>query len=111
MSSTDTTIDDLASEGPPHVIEHEYDAVTPPSIAVVEAVCAVENIDPMDMSSETAFVLGDHIDPAALDSIFEDGTGGKDRVVTFHVTSQNSYMIDVTGDGRIYLHHGQAHQS
>lgn len=104
MSSTNSNSDDFISEGPPYVIEHEYDAATPPSIAVVEAVCAVENIDPMYMSSETEFVLGDHIDPSTLDSLFEDRTGDEDRVVTFQVTSQNSYLVDVTGDCRIILH-------
>ena len=88
-----------------HIVEYEYDAETPASIAVVEAICTLENIDPMQMPTDGGFVLNDFIDPTALDSILGDGTGRGATVISFEVTARNTYAVDISDDGRIIIHY------
>lgn len=94
-----------AMEDPPPAVQHEYDAETPPSIAVVQAVCALEDIDPMEMDSKTGFVLREHIDPTALDTLLADSTGEGTTVITFEIVADNTHLVDICDDGQIIVRH------
>lgn len=51
-------------------IHRQFDwSVTPPSHAVVEAVAALENVDPIRLPETFDISLSDHIDPEALDRL------------------------------------------
>lgn len=95
--------DDGRPAEPPPAVEHEFDAETPPSIAVVRAISALEGIDPMNMPAEGGFVLSDHIDPAALDALLATGTGEGSTVVTFEITAERTYLVDLSDTGRIIV--------
>ncbi|USZ73525.1 HalOD1 output domain-containing protein [Natronosalvus halobius] len=60
------------------VVEHRCGESTPASIAVVQAIGAIEGVDPTEAPEELGFTLYDHVDPEALDAMVEDGsrTGG-----------------------------------
>lgn len=92
-------------EGPPHVVEHEYDTETPPSIAVVEAISVLEDVDPMEIPTDVGFVLHEEIDPNALDTILSDGTGDGETVISFDIDTENTYTIEISDDGRITVRH------
>lgn len=108
MSERKTKLNDLVTVDSPRVVEYEYDAETPPSIAVVEGVCTLENIDPMEMPADGGFVLHDSIDPTALDSALGDGTGDGDTVISFEVDAGNTYLVAVSDDGLIVIHNDQS---
>lgn len=50
-------------ENPPVVVEHEYDSETPPSTALIKALCVCEDVAPKDAPTEFDFVLHDYVDP------------------------------------------------
>lgn len=89
----------------PHALEQEYDAETPASVATVQAICALEDIDPMQFPAEFGFVLRNHVDSTALDRMVADGTGDGNTVVSFEVTAESTYLVEVSNDGRIAIHH------
>lgn len=103
MSEHETQLNDLLTVDSPRVVEYEYDGDTPASIAIVESICALENIDPMEMPADGGFVLHDSIDPTALDSILGDGTGDGDTVISFEIETENTYLVAVSDDGRIIV--------
>lgn len=66
-----------------------------PSLAVVEAIAAVEGIDILDIEP-----LGTTVDPEALDSVLQSGTGQSDPTVTFRT---HGYEIIFYGSERLVL--------
>lgn len=86
-------------------IEHTYDAETPVSVAIVQAICALENVDPMTAGTDLGFTLFDHVDPAALEAIVGDGTGTGDVVVTFEI---DHYRIRVEDTGQLFVDYSHA---
>lgn len=83
------------------VIDHEYDAGTPASVAVIRAICAIEDVDPVEAPSELGFVLHDHVDPNALDTLLAPGAGTGRTVVSFALATDVTYHVDISDDGRI----------
>lgn len=45
---------------------------TDPSVAIVEAIAAIEGTDPLDFSGNQGLVLQDHVDVDALDRLLGD---------------------------------------
>ncbi|MFC4544532.1 HalOD1 output domain-containing protein [Halosolutus amylolyticus] len=103
MDPTDSTVRDFGAGGETHVCTYEYDAETPASIAVIHAICALTDVDPIDAPTELGFVLYEHVDPNALDTLLADGTGDGDVVVSFEVTNGYTYAVDVADDGRVVV--------
>ena len=91
-----------------HVLEREYGREKPASIALVESICAIENVDPTDLPTGSGFVLHDHVDPTALDSLVGDGTGDGTTVVSIEIVTEKTYAVDICDDGRIVIHHGES---
>lgn len=91
------------SDGPGHdrrddvLVEHSYDAETPASAAVIQAVCALENVDPTAPTG-VGFVLYDHVDPDALDTLLATGEGSGETVVEFEL---EGYAVRIEDTGRI----------
>ena len=81
-------------------IEHAYDAETPATIAIVRAICALENVDPMASPTDLGFTLYDHVDPSALEAVVGDGTGTGEVVITFEI---DDYRIRVEDTGRLFV--------
>jgi len=48
---------------------------TPPSLAVVEAIADLAEVDSTDLADETGIVLYEHVDPDALDALVADRPG------------------------------------
>lgn len=71
------------------MIQHRFDwSSTSPSSAIIDAIAAIENVNPMDLD----FVLYRHIDPTALDTL----VGTDERVaVSF---SLEDYLISIDGN-------------
>lgn len=65
----------------PVTFKHTYDDETPPSIAIIQAICVAENIDPVDAPGDLGFTLYDHVDPEALDRIIKEDTTDTDVCV------------------------------
>ena len=86
-------------------IEHTYDAETPVSVAIVQAIAALENVDPVASPGNLGFTLYDHVDPTALDAVVGDGTGSGDVVVTFDVAD---YLVRVEDTGRLVVDYSSA---
>ena len=74
-------------------IRAEYDwAEITPSIAIINAVAAVENVEAAKLSSELAMVLYDYVDPEALDTIV---TTGSEITISF---SYGAYRVRIDGN-------------
>ena len=101
MEPNESVTRKLGSAETPDPIEHEYDAETPASTAVIHAICAVTNVDPLEAPTELGFVLYEHIDPGALDTLLGDGTGDGETVVSFDIAGEQTYTVDISDDGRI----------
>ncbi|WP_440769520.1 HalOD1 output domain-containing protein [Natronorubrum sp. DTA28] len=101
MEPNESAVRELGSAESPEPIVHEYDAETPASTAVVHAICAVTNVDPHDAPTELGFVLYEHVDPGALDTLLGDGTGDGETVVSFEIAGEQTYAVDISDDGRI----------
>lgn len=81
-------------------IEHTYDESTPASTAIVRAVAAAENVDPVDCPTDLEFTLYDHVDPEALDTLVGGRHNRAPLTVEFDV---NRYHVEVDGTGRISI--------
>ena len=53
-------------------VRHDW-STTPPSVAVVTAVAAREDVDPLEVRTELGSTLYDHVDPEALDALVTGG--------------------------------------
>lgn len=103
MTDPDRRPSDLVTADSLRVVEHEYDLETPASIAVVEAICTLEDVDPLQLPAESRFVLHEHIDSAALDSLLGDGTGDGTTTISFDIVLEDTYAVDISDDGRILV--------
>ncbi|WP_226479449.1 HalOD1 output domain-containing protein [Natrinema amylolyticum] len=82
----------------PLLAERTYDETTPASIAVVYAISAALETDPIDCSTEHGFTLYDHLDPEALDALVTDDR--RDGTVTVEL-SVNDHLLRITDGGRV----------
>lgn len=74
-------------------VQSQYDwSKRAPSEAVIEAISAIENVEPMSLSDTLGTTLFDHIDPEALDAIVTANTDIK-IVFTF-----GKYRVQIDGD-------------
>ncbi|APW99755.1 hypothetical protein CHINAEXTREME_19150 [Halobiforma lacisalsi AJ5] len=103
MNATNPAVRELGTDSSPDAIEYEYDAETPASIAVVHAICAVADVDPLEAPTALGFVLHEHVDPGAIDTLLGDGTGDGNVVVSFDVSDDQGqvYAVEISDDGRI----------
>ncbi|MDS0475454.1 HalOD1 output domain-containing protein [Natrinema sp. 1APR25-10V2] len=103
MSESDTRIEEIATEGSRSAVEYEYSDEIQPSTAVVQAICVLEDIDPTEVPTEVGFVLYDHINPGALDTILEnDGREGTTSV-SFEVSTEHIYSVEMYSDDRLLI--------
>lgn len=72
---------------------------TDPSIAIVEAVAAIEGTDPLSFSGDGQLVLQDHIDVDALDKLL----GDERRNVTDITIEIDGYTVQITADELIVV--------
>ncbi|SEP96642.1 HalOD1 output domain-containing protein [Natrinema salaciae] len=82
----------------PILAERTHDETTPASIAVVYAVAAALDTDPLECSTERGFTLYDHLDPEALDALVTDDRRGGTVTVELEL---NDHLLRVTDTGRI----------
>ncbi|WP_436347837.1 HalOD1 output domain-containing protein [Natronorubrum sp. FCH18a] len=108
MGSRESVVRKLRSADASDTIVHEYDAATPASIAVIHAICAVSDVDPIEAPTELGFVLHEHINPDALDTLLGDGTGDGETVITFKISNERPYTVDISDDGRIEVQRSSA---
>ncbi|WP_139169296.1 HalOD1 output domain-containing protein [Natronobacterium texcoconense] len=74
----------------------QYDwSTAEPSIAIVEAIATLENIDPLDVSMSLDCTLFDHINPDALDTLITDD---KPISISFAL---DEYSIRMDEDGLV----------
>lgn len=86
--------------GAPRVIDHTFDDETPASFAIINAVCALENVDPVNAPEELGFTLYDHIDPQSLDALIDSG-GENGHVRLEFVVGDYHVRVEDTGRLRI----------
>lgn len=72
------------------------------STAVVEAVAAVEGVDP----TRTRVPIGQSVDPDALDELFNQSH--EDRAEAYLVFPVWEYTVVVRGDGHVFVHEEDA---
>ena len=70
--------------------EHDWSAV-PPSTAVVDAIAAIEDVDPVDLPTECGVVLHEHVDTDALDTLVR---GAEEVRLSFTV---EEYRVRIDG--------------
>lgn len=93
--------------GPELLLEYEYEGETPVSVAVVQAIATVEEIDPTTVSTRFDRTLFDCIDPSGFNALVTEGVDAIDLVVEFTVFG---YRVQVEDETRIliYEHTDQA---
>lgn len=77
-----------------YLVWYDLEKVSP-SLAVVEAIAAAEEIEPLDMEP-----LGTAVDLEALDSVLRSGTGQSGPTVTLRI---RGYEIVLHRSGRLVL--------
>ncbi|MFC6718022.1 HalOD1 output domain-containing protein [Natrialbaceae archaeon GCM10025810] len=85
------------------VIEHEYSRETPASIAVIQAIGALEGVDPTAVTDELGISLYEHVDPEALDAILADGSGTGDVVISFLIAEGHTYRVEIEDTGTVRI--------
>lgn len=96
MGANDPTNRD--SSGDTNVVEHAYDAGTPVSTAVVQALADLENVEPPMVRAKLGITLYEHIDAAGLDTLLERGTNGGELVISFEIDASDTYSVEI-GEG------------
>lgn len=87
----------LPDDGGQTTFETEYTG-RPPSIAVVEAIAAIEGVS----SNDVEFTLYESLDPEALDILFDESADMTERetniVAEFHISD---YTVEVASNGEL----------
>ena len=87
----------LPDDSTPLTFETDYTG-RPPSIAIVEAIAAIEDVTPTDVE----FTLYEELDPESLDTLFDEQDDPEeaeaDVVAEFHI---DKYTVQVTSDGQL----------
>lgn len=86
------------SDERPVLVERSHDETTPASTAVVYAIAAALDADPIECTTEHGFTLYDHVDPEALDALMD--ANRQDGAVTVEL-SLNEHLLRVTDRGRV----------
>ncbi|MFD1565435.1 HalOD1 output domain-containing protein [Haloarchaeobius amylolyticus] len=81
-------------------VEYRYDD-TPPSIAIVRAIAALEDVDPMESSADLGIVLYDQIDPEALDNFVAATTDRATVSVDLVLRNDRQYTVQIRDTGWI----------
>lgn len=89
------TDDDSTETGAPS-IERAYDPDTAPTVAVLEAIAALEGTDATALHDEVGLVLYDHLDPQALDALFTSGSTAAS--VSVALEADETYAVTVAPD-------------
>ena len=87
---------------PPHVFRRTFDEQTPPSLVLIDTICAIENVDPVAAPPDLEFTPHDHIDPQSLDSIVANTDSDGDVVVEFTLDDYRVRIAE-TGSRRVQL--------
>lgn len=83
-------------------IERTYTDETPPSIAIIHAIAAIENTDPRSLTEELGMTLYDHLDPEALDRLATDTTE-LTITVGLHLNSEQEYAVQIDETGHLIV--------
>lgn len=52
-------------------VQSSFEDGTPASVAIIETICSIEDIDPMMAPNELDSILFDHVDAEALDTLVD----------------------------------------
>lgn len=75
------------------LVHEQFDwSVTTPSIAVIETVASIENVDPIDISVKEDMPLSDYIDPDALDTLVANTN------LIFISFTVEDYKVEIDGE-------------
>ncbi|MDS0475367.1 HalOD1 output domain-containing protein [Natrinema sp. 1APR25-10V2] len=85
------------------LLEYDYDADTPPSVAVIRAIATLEEVDPTALSTKHGQTLFDRIDPSGFDTLVQKGTVSNDLVVEFTIYG---YRIRIEEPTRVLVYGG-----
>ncbi|MDS0476923.1 HalOD1 output domain-containing protein [Natrinema sp. 1APR25-10V2] len=85
----------------PDRVELTFDDDRPPSIAIIHAIAALEDTDPMESPAELGFRLYDQINSEALDRLFTNGEGIGDVLVDLCLYSEDRYDILIRDSGLV----------
>lgn len=103
QSMNSTNSNSPGDSEPPLRIEHQYDNETPPSIAIVRAIAVIENVPPMNSTTDLGVRLYDHIDPTALDQLVDTENDGVDVTIDFTIQNGHQYAVQVQDTGRLVV--------
>ena len=101
MSPSDPNFSDDSDA--PLRVEHRFDGETPPSIAIVRAIAAIENVDPIASPSDLEITLYDHVDPTALDQIVTGRNGTTSVTIDLTIHNDHEYAVRVRDSGRLVV--------
>lgn len=84
-------------------IEHQYDADVPPSIAIVQAIAAIEDVDPTDFQTDPGIRLYDQIDPEALNRLVTNNSDVATVTVDLTLHNDHQYAVQIHDDGQLVV--------
>lgn len=84
-------------------VEHEYDGETLPSVAIIQAIAAIEGVNPVDLPTKTGITLYDHVNPGALDQIATVNKDENEITVKLVIRNGDQYAVEVQNNGRIVV--------
>ncbi|MDS0476896.1 HalOD1 output domain-containing protein [Natrinema sp. 1APR25-10V2] len=91
-----------SEEDTPSRIEWTFDDDRPPSIAIIQAIAVIEDMDPMDLPDEAGITLYDHIDPDALDRL-ATGTTNMAAVTISLEQPDHQYAVQIRDTGQLVV--------
>lgn len=89
---------DRAGRGEDDVVQTNCDwSDITPSRALVDAIAALEGVDPVALATDHGTALYEYVDPEALDTLFSDGPAAGTEITL----SIDGYTAQITGSGLV----------
>lgn len=82
-------------------VECQYDADTPPSIAIVRSIAVLEDADPMESGPALGIRLHDHVDSEALDRLVTRNRDDVTLTIDLLLRDDHRYEVEICDTGQL----------
>lgn len=84
-------------------VQWRFDSDTPPSLAIIRTIAAIENVDPVTSLTALGIRLHKHLNPEALDHLLSDRNGNTTVTIEFTLHNDQRYTIHLDDTGQLVV--------